>query len=178
MKSSLPEELKTLITDAVQAAGASVYDIQFHRSTLQVMIEADTGVTIELCQRVSELLSLRLDQADLIPYAYRLEVSSPGLERRLRDLEDFRHFQGRRVRIVTAQGVAEGRIEAVTGETIELRSVPGTGQQLIPLSAVKRAHLVVTDDELFHRQQSPAGDSGPASAGDRNGEHQSDRSAE
>ena len=74
--------------------------------------DADIPVTTDDCQKVSERLSDWLDEADPVPQAYFLEVSSPGLERLLKRDQDFARFQGRKVR-VSAFAPVEGAKEHI-----------------------------------------------------------------
>ena len=76
-------------------------------------LSAQEHVRIDDCQRASEALSDWLDEADPIPQAYFLEVSSPGIERRLRKEEDFVRFQGHMVQINTYKPIYGGK--AFTG---------------------------------------------------------------
>ena len=81
------------------------------------------------CERVSKQLSVILDVEELIPGpGYILEVSSPGLDRALRNAADFERFRGRAATISTNEPVAEGK---------EARIVE------IPLETIKKANLVV-----------------------------------
>lgn len=77
---------------------------------LRIFIDKEAGVDIEDCSRVSEILSKKLDQADPIPQAYFLEVSSPGAERPLRNDKDFQKAIGKGVHITT--------LEPIDGETV------------------------------------------------------------
>ncbi|MCL2121183.1 MAG: ribosome maturation factor RimP [Clostridiales bacterium] len=72
-------------------------------------LSSETPVSVDDCQRASEALSDWLDQTDPIPLAYFLEVSSPGIERRLRKERDFVRFQNRMVQIHTNQPVNGGK---------------------------------------------------------------------
>ena len=74
------------------------------------LIDAVLGepVLLDDCERVSRDVSAALDVADMIPHAYQLEVSSPGLDRPLRLQSDFARFAGREARIRLTEGV-EGR---------------------------------------------------------------------
>src|SRR5229473_7111954 len=77
--------------------------------TLQIMAErADGTMTVEDCEAVSRALSPVLDVADPIERAYRLEVSSPGLDRPLVRRSDFERFAGHQVKVDMAISV-EGR---------------------------------------------------------------------
>ena len=125
----MPDALQALAREAAEAVGVRVFDVEFMGSTLQVFIEADQPVTIELCKQVSDQLSLRLDQANLIPSRYRLEVSSPGLERKLRGIEDFRREVGKFAHVVTARAVYDAVIRNVTDSAIVLAVTGSDGAE-------------------------------------------------
>ncbi|MGB3212246.1 MAG: ribosome maturation factor RimP [Desulforhopalus sp.] len=80
-----------------------LFDVQFRREghgwVLRVFIESETGVTLEHCSDVSRELGRYLDVEDFIDHAYHLEVSSPGLERPLRSMEDFSRYCGKKARV-------------------------------------------------------------------------------
>jgi ribosome maturation factor RimP len=101
------------------------------RGVLRIYIDKPEGVTHEDCRTVARSLSTILDVEELAPGAYNLEVSSPGLDRKLLKLPDFERFAGKRARIrlhrevggkkqITARlrGVEQGRIvvELSSGE--------------------------------------------------------------
>ena len=86
--------------------GLEIFDVQFRREAqgmvLRVRIDrpgsgatAEESVSVEDCARVSRDLSAILDVEDVVPTAYTLEVSSPGLDRPLRRADDYRRFAGR-----------------------------------------------------------------------------------
>ena len=123
------------------------------RPVLDVRIDrADGGkVTIDDCARASRAIEARLDSASYAGTRYVLEVSSPGIERPLRNANDWRRFAGRDA-VVTSDAVADGpaagsrevRIAGVEGEEgAEVIVVEdGGGNTLrIPLAAVKKARL-------------------------------------
>jgi ribosome maturation factor RimP len=79
------------------------------------------GVTLELCADISRELSAALDQADLIPHHYRLEVGSPGLERALYESRDYARFAGQFARIklkapIEGQYVLRGTLRGLDAE--------------------------------------------------------------
>jgi ribosome maturation factor RimP len=168
MSRSLPEPLNALIVEAAGEAGVRVLNAEFNGTSLQVFIEAEGGVTIDTCARVSGVLSRKLDAADLIPGRYRLEVSSPGLERRLHGWQDFQREIGRSAHIVTARGVHDGVIQSAGPEGISLALPAGDGGSrivIVPPEEIRRANLMMSDAELFARRAKarPAGGSGPGS---------------
>jgi ribosome maturation factor RimP len=127
------------------------------RPTLQIMVErADhASTTLEDCTGVSHAVSALLDVADPLPGAYRLEVSSPGIDRPLVRGSDFERFAGFEARLETVLPIDgrrrfSGRLLGLAGDRVRL-ALP-EGEQLIPLEAIKRAKLVLTDDLLAAAQ--------------------------
>ena len=127
------------------------------RPTLQIMVErADHAPTmLEDCAEVSHAVSALLDVADPLPGAYRLEVSSPGIDRPLVRGSDYERFAGFEARLETELPIDgrrrfRGRLLGLAGDRVRL-ALP-EGEQLIPLEAIKRAKLVLTDDLLAAAQ--------------------------
>jgi len=160
MNRILPEPLRELIQSVALEAGVQVFDIEYGPHTLQVFIDCETGVTVDVCSRVSELLSRRLDESDLIMGSYRLEVSSPGLERRLRGIEDFRRVQGRLVHVVTERGGLDGIVQEVADDALTLSLTDAEGEPMpdatsrVEFQEIRRARLKVREKELFARRAS------------------------
>jgi ribosome maturation factor RimP len=89
------------------------------RWILRVTIDREDGVQVQHCTAVSRELGVHLDVEDIIPVKYYLEVSSPGLDRPLRDESDFERFTGRLVKIKTSRSVAGRRKISGTIKGIE-----------------------------------------------------------
>jgi ribosome maturation factor RimP len=106
-------------------------------------------VTLDDCERVSKSLGALLDQADPLPARYDLEVSSPGAERPLRNLDEYRRFVGKRANVRYRTGeserVAEGMLTAVSDKAIELqlRDRRAATTVAIPLSDILAARLAI-----------------------------------
>src|SRR3954454_14587704 len=102
--------------------------------TVQIMAErADGTMTIDDCEALSRTLSPVLDVADPIERAYRLEISSPGLDRPLVRRSDFERHTGHTVKIEMALGVAgqrrfRGGIVVVEGDAARIRNENSTGE--------------------------------------------------
>lgn len=115
-------------------------------SVVRVFVDADDGVDLDTIAAVSEELSRGLDLRDPIPGRYTLEVSSPGLERSLKEPEHFRLSVGRPVVVKTTEPLVESghRIEGVIaaarpdGVTIDTDD----GRVDVPLARVKSAKTV------------------------------------
>ena len=119
--------------------------------TLQVMAErADTRqLDIADCEKISRELSELLDSADPIEGSYRLEVSSPGIDRPLTRHKDYSDWAGHEAR-VTLREPRDGRkqftgmLDGLDGETVKLRARDGHDYAL-PFSDIASAKLVLTD---------------------------------
>jgi ribosome maturation factor RimP len=114
-------------------------------AVLRVYIDHVDGIGLDDCEAVSHQLSGALDVADPIAGHYDLEVSSPGLDRPLFELEHFRRFAGARARIRLAEKLDgrrrfDGRIVGVDGETVLLDA---DGARLaLPFARIESARLV------------------------------------
>ena len=152
--------LQQLIEPAVEAEGLALVRVKMiggtSDPTLQVMAERpDTRqLNLDDCARLSRRLSDLLDQAeaegnDPIEHAYRLEVSSPGIDRPLTRLQDFEDWKGHDARIALTEPVLErknltGPLLGVERELIGI-DVPGHGEMWITLANVRSAKLLMTD---------------------------------
>lgn len=87
-----------LILKDVEEIGFELVDLHFNRAKgrylLRIFIDHEKGIKIDDCEKVSRKISASLDEVDLIPGPYVLEVSSPGLDRPLKKRGDFKRFQG------------------------------------------------------------------------------------
>jgi len=113
MYRDIPEELRALIEPVVEDHGLELVDASFMggRDLLRIIVDtprSDGRVPIDRCAAVSREIGTQLDAADAIQNAYRLEVSSPGLDRILAREKDFVAACGDEVRIETRQPL-EGR---------------------------------------------------------------------
>jgi ribosome maturation factor RimP len=135
--------------------------------TVQIMAErSDGSMTVEDCEAVSRALSPVLDVANLIERAYRLEVSSPGLDRPLVRKSDFDRYAGHLARIemevpIRGRKRFRGTLSGTEGELARLhRDDASAGEEadvLLPISEMSEAKLVLTDDlvkEALRREKS------------------------
>lgn len=100
---STVNQLQQSLEPVVTGLGYELLGIEWHNqgkhSLLRVYIDHENGIGIEDCETVSRQLSAFMDVEDLIPGHYRLEVSSPGLDRPLFTLEHFARFIGEAVKV-------------------------------------------------------------------------------
>ncbi|APL94196.1 ribosome maturation protein RimP [Sphingobium indicum] len=148
-------ELTALIEPEVKALGFDLVRIKLFGSgdeyTLQIMAERPETkqLVIEDCAAISRRLSDVLDEADPIEEAYRLEVSSPGIDRPLTRLTDFLEWTGHEAKIAATETVSgrksfRGVLKGVEGEDI-LFADAKAGDVAIPFALVGDAKLILTD---------------------------------
>lgn len=99
------EIVRQLTIPVVEEAGMELVDVEFLKEGgswfLRIFIDKPEGISHEDCRYVSEKVSSLLDLRDPIAHSYTLEVSSPGIERPIKKIEDFNRFAGRRALIST-----------------------------------------------------------------------------
>jgi len=115
------------------------------RWILRVTIDREEGVQVHHCTSVSRELSVHLDVEDLIPVKYYLEVSSPGLDRPLKDEGDFERFAGRLVKIKTTRSIAgrkkiSGTIEGIEDGVVSVRTEDDIRLE-VPVEDISSARL-------------------------------------
>ena len=91
----------------------------------------EESVSIEDCEQVNREMSTILDVEDPLPFAYTLEVSSPGLDRPLRGEDDYRRFAGRLAKVVVSEAIDnqkafEGRLRGLDGGEVLLEAIKRT----------------------------------------------------
>jgi ribosome maturation factor RimP len=119
--------------------------------TLQVMAERPDTRQLDIadCERISRCLSDLLDTRDPIEGSYRLEVSSPGIDRPLTRLRDYADWAGHEARITLREPRNDrkqftGTLQGVDGETVTIRAKDGQDYGL-PFADISSAKLVLTD---------------------------------
>lgn len=148
--------VERLITPALGEMGYDLVRVRLlggKPPRLQVMAERrdEVAMTVEDCAEISHVLSALLDADDPIEESYVLEVSSPGIDRPLTRLNDFRRFSGFEAKIELRQPIEgrrrfRGRLLGVEDESVLVR-VDGRSVSL-PFAEIGDAKLVLTDDLL------------------------------
>ncbi|MBN1435322.1 hypothetical protein JW921_11215 [Candidatus Fermentibacterales bacterium] len=126
-------ELRRRLSDLAEGNGLILVDVTMasgrRRSLLRVLVDRPGRVTVDECASFSRLLEDFLDRETLFDSPYLLEVSSPGIGRKLESPEDWRRTVGRTLRIELADEVFEARLESCDGSSLsfeEGRRVPLT----------------------------------------------------
>ena len=144
----LRDTLQTRLGPLVEGLGYELWELEYSpgrgNGLLRLYIDAEAGITLDDCERVSRAVSEVLDAEDPIPGQYTLEVSSPGLERPLRTAEHFARFVGETVSVETVQAIEgrrrfKGALTAAGADTVEVE-VDGK-RWTLPISGIRKAHL-------------------------------------
>lgn len=166
-----------MIAPTLDAMGFQLVRVKLvgtQRPTLQIMFERDSGgaphdggVTVDDCADVSRAVSAVLDVEDPIAGAYRLEVSSPGLDRPLLKPADFVRFKGFAAKVELGRPLDgrkrfQGRIAGFEGDTIVLRDEETGAEYRLPHAEIAGAKLVLTDDLIAASAALRAGREGVA----------------
>jgi ribosome maturation factor RimP len=143
------EKTKALIENIVSSEGLDLVEVEIkgslNRRIVRIFIDKPEGITHADCERISHQVGAELDIEDLIPGSYTLEVSSPGLTRKLQSKEDFLKFRGRLVKIQMHQPVEGSRtirgiLAAFDGETVTVELKKNAAVQF-PFHWVAKANL-------------------------------------
>jgi ribosome maturation factor RimP len=143
------ERVRQLIQDTVESQGYELVEADIKgsgkNSILRIYIDKLTGITHHDCELVSAQVGTVLDVEDLIPSSYTLEVSSPGLDRKLVKESDYTRFDGKLARIQTRiplnqQKVFRGRLKGLHDGKVRLELPKGDLME-IPLDVIQEARL-------------------------------------
>ena len=138
-----------LVAQAVDSLGYELVEFELkgagNNSVLRIFIDRPEGISHQDCGLVSEQVGTVLDVEDVIPYKYTLEVSSPGLNRRLFKESDYTRFEGKLAKIQTRiplqhQRVFKGRLKGLRGGSVALELPQGNLME-IPLDVIQEARL-------------------------------------
>lgn len=139
-------ELETPLRSLLSPLGLNLYDLELSAGTLSVTVIKDGGVDLEALTKANRVISEWLDVNDPIPGRFTLDVSSPGLERRLRTPEHFRSTVGE---VVTLRELREGQsTRRLEGTVLEADESSVTlndeeqGRVVVLLSNIERARTV------------------------------------
>jgi len=152
---SVVDRISETISPILWTLGLELADVvcvgQGSRSVVWVFIDKPEGVTLDDCERAHKALGPALDVADPFPHAYTLEVSSPGLDRPFKRIQDFRRAIGKRVTLKLKEPLAGqwrlvGTLAGVTDDsvTLELSEPPPPRTVTLEQKLIGEAKRVVT----------------------------------
>jgi|TARA_R100001509_G_scaffold143905_1_gene99990 ribosome maturation factor RimP len=142
------EELQTLLEPSVTALGYQLWGVEFlsqgKHSVLRLYIDAEKGVTVDDCARVSEQVSGVLDVEDPIAGEYTLEVSSPGVDRLLFRLEQYPAYVGELLEVRLRRPFEgrrnfKGELKGIEGEDVVVQV--DDHEYLLPGGAIEKARV-------------------------------------
>lgn len=147
-----PVHLTEIIEPVVTGMGYECVGIEYvsqsHQHILRVYIDAENGILLDDCSKVSHQLSGVLDVDDPISGSYQLEVSSPGDDRPLFKLEHFERFRGNAVRITLSEAFNgrknfTGVLAGTDGDSVVLNTEDSVWE--LPFQNIRKARLVPDD---------------------------------
>lgn len=157
MTTDVDGQIWTLTHEVVSDLGYELVDIELtgnrSQQVIRVYIEKPGGILLADCVAVSRNLGERLDEEDVIENSYRLEISSPGIERPLRKIQDYERYVGHRVRI-RLKGRLKGK-RRIAGKLVEVennivRIISQNGEKVsFSLVDIAKANLDVDWDKEF-----------------------------
>jgi ribosome maturation factor RimP len=142
-------ELQKLLEPTIERLGYELTDLETRLSGqgghLRLTIDKPDGIDLDDCEKVSHAVSALLDVEDPVPGNYNLEVSSPGLDRKLTKVEHFQRFEGETLKITMRFPIAgrrrfRGKLTSSDDENIVVE-VDGESHSL-PLTMIDTARLV------------------------------------
>ena len=136
-------QMEGILQPILRDRGLTLVDLEWRdgpRGLLRLAVDKPGGVAIDDCERASREIGVALDVSGLIAAGYDLEVSSPGVERRLRTDREFQWAIGKRVRCWQSGGMeVRGRLREVSLDHLVLEQ---EGRQVeVPRANVTKAHL-------------------------------------
>ncbi|MBI5187773.1 MAG: ribosome maturation factor RimP [Nitrospirae bacterium] len=149
MNNDIKQRVLKLAMQVADEQGVKIFDIELlgkGKLLLRVIIDKEGGVTLDDCERFSRSLEAVLDIEDPVPGSYTLEISSPGLDRPLKGIKDFKRNTGKLARIVTVEKIENqnffiGRILEVGSDFVRL--LINDREIDIPLEKISKARLEV-----------------------------------
>ncbi|MBI4876515.1 MAG: ribosome maturation factor RimP [Acidobacteria bacterium] len=149
-KQAIIEQVTAIAERVGRSEGIEIVDVELlgggGARLLRILIDCPDGVSHQHCELISRQVGAILDVEDTIPGgSYHLEVSSPGVERKLSKAKDFERFAGREARVVLRQPVEdrkrwEGKLAGCDGNVVTLEPAPGR-QIRFDLGLVEKANL-------------------------------------
>jgi ribosome maturation factor RimP len=147
--STIKQKISSLAAQIAEDRGLEVFDVELFgkgKMLLRVTVDKEGGVSLDDCESFSKSFSALLDVENIFTGPYTLEVSSPGLDRPLKDLRDFEKQKGKLVRITTAEKIENqnffvGKIQGIDKNMIKLFA--NAREIDIPFENISKARLEI-----------------------------------
>ncbi len=146
----MQDRLNNLIKITTEGLGFQLWGYEYRphseSALLRIFIEKESGITVEDCAQVSRQMGAVLDVEDIIPVAYILEVSSPGIDRVLFSIDQYKQYVGQSAKIRTRTPINErrnfrGSLEQVTETHVSI--LVDKEIHTIPFDAIDRTRLIM-----------------------------------
>jgi len=160
VEKEIADRVRVILDPILFGEGMELVEIEYRREpsgwVLRLYLDKEGGVTLDDCTRVSQEVGRILDVEDLIQTSYTLEVSSPGLSRRLRTEKDFMKYRGHLIKVRTFDSIEnrrqfKGRLLGISENKLEIESEGRIFQ--IHLSSVAKANLEFDQGMLSQKEQ-------------------------
>ena len=146
----IAEKLKYLFTVPIKSEGYELLDVEYNKQgsnqTVQLFIDSINGIRIDDCVAVNQIAQEVLDNENPISDSYTIEVSSPGLFRKLKTAEHYKTFTGKRIRVRLQQKIqgiknVVGKLEKSTEQEISIKLESDGSELVIPYTLITKANL-------------------------------------
>ncbi|NCC24752.1 MAG: ribosome maturation factor RimP [Deltaproteobacteria bacterium] len=177
-----PDRVQALIAPICIDLGLDLWGVECHTApgrtgVLRIYVDEPGGVSVERCAELSRKIGLLLDVEDVMPGRYRLEVSSPGMERRFFEPGQLAGYVGETVLVrlqIPRQGAKtfRGALDAVLDDGI-FRIKAEQGTETFAWNEIKSVNLVV--DDPFHRERTSTSPNNDGDFADRSSAKRSEK---
>ncbi|MBN1155298.1 ribosome maturation factor RimP [candidate division KSB1 bacterium] len=141
------EQIRTLIGPLLEDEEVELIDIELKgnvgNQVLRIFVDVEGGINLSRCESLSREISSILDMDDVMSGKYRLEVSSPGIDRPLKTINDFRRNTGKRIGLQLQDGRSfEGTIDVV--DDVKISMVIDSGDHVkFPIDQVVSGKIIL-----------------------------------
>lgn len=154
MAHSIEDKVNALVEEKIaDRDDLFVVEVKMHSNgKLEVLVDGDHGISIQDCAAISRHVGFRLEEEDAIPHAYRLEVSSPGIDRPLSTVRQYRKNIGRTIQVSLQDGTTKtGKLLEVADESVTIvETIKEKGkkaveqQQTVPLENITTIKVLIS----------------------------------
>ena len=145
-ENTLRDRLKAVVTTMGYEFVGYELQRQGQGSVLRIYIDREQGITLDDCSTVSHQISAMLDVEDPIQGEYNLEISSPGLDRPLFEVAQYKKFIGNRIKVRTYNPLDNRRnfvgVLQQVDETNDIHLLTDAGEVVLPFSSIEKAKIV------------------------------------